>query len=126
MAFKNESGNWTAYRELPGVTEIDFHRSDEPSEHSYWEAMDLVRAETLASLKWAQANGKRYLLIRHGHSTSHQGTTTSRSQVRGLMRSPDATPYILRSQSIQHYSVFVAAIRPLPAAEPDDEGQTSV
>jgi hypothetical protein len=32
--------------------------------------------------------------------------------VRGLMRGPDATPLIIRSKCVQHYSVFLAAIRP--------------
>ena len=55
-----------------------------------------------------------FLLITHGWSTSRRGKITARSAVRSLMRSPVATPYIVRSQSIQHTSVFVAAIRHNP------------
>lgn len=112
MTFRKEGGDWTEYRELPGLAELDLHRADSPSEFAYWEAMDAVRSDTLAALKRAQEAGRQYLLVRHGHSTSRPGAVTSRSQVRGLMRSPDATPYILRSKCVQHYSVFLAAIRP--------------
>ena len=99
------------YREL-GVQEVDFHHGVRDFDLPYSEAMAEVRREALAELKAAHAAGTKYLLYRHGSSTSHLGATTARSQIRGLMRSRDATPYIVRSESIQHDSVFVAAIRP--------------
>ena len=112
---KNESGDWTRYRTLPELVEVDFHWSEEgPRQESYYEAMEDVYDVALDSLKTAFENGRRYVLFRHGHSTSRPGQTTARSVVRGLMRSKEATPYIIRSQCIQHYAVFVAAIRPNP------------
>ena len=89
-----------------------FHRSEfGPREITYYEAMDQVFDESFEALRSAQASGVRHVLFRHGSSTSRPGQTTARSQVRGLMRSPLATPYIIRSKCIQHESVFVAAIR---------------
>jgi hypothetical protein len=82
----------------------------------YWERMDSVWDRALEALEKAQEQGVSYVLFTHGWSTSSPGKTTARSQVRKLMRSPTATPYILRSECIQHESVFVAAIRPKPAA----------
>ena len=111
--FKREYGNWTEYRKLPGVIEVDFHFSqDGPSYHDYYESMAEVRQIAFANLKRAYEDSEiKYVLFTHGWSTSRRGTTTSRSEIRGLMRSPDATPYIDRKRCMQHDSVFVAAIR---------------
>jgi len=110
--FKRESGSWTQYRKLPSVVEVDFHWSEHgPRELPYWEAMGQVHQTALESLKAAQESGNRYVLFRHGWSTSRLGKTTARSEVRSLMRSPEATPYIIRRECIQHDSVFVAAIK---------------
>ena len=111
--FKGGDGNWVQYRTLPQVKEIDLHYSDHGGMNKpYWERMDDIYEEVLQELKSAYESGDvRFLLIRHGSSTSHRGNTTSRSQVRKLMRSPHATPYLIRKESIQHPSVFVAAIR---------------
>ena len=120
MAFKRESGNWIRYRELPSVVEVDFHLSGEertPGMFGYWEAMSQCHETALESLKAAQEAGDGYVLFTHGSSTSKRGKMTERSMVRSLMRSPEATPYIIRSDCIQHDSVFVAAIRPLKLAE---------
>jgi len=116
MAFKQESGAWTRYRKLPSVVEVDFHWSGEgrePGMFGYWDAMGRVHQTALESLEAAQEVGDRYVLFTHGWSTSRQGKTTARSIVRSLMRSPEATPYIIRKECIQHDSVFVAAVRPL-------------
>jgi len=78
--------------------------------------MEKVYQDSLRALQRAQDEGYDYVLFTHGRSTSRRGKTTSRSQVRKLMRSPDATPYVLRSESIQHPSVFVAAIKPQQGA----------
>ena len=111
MAFKRESGNWTQYRKLPSVVEVDFHLSEHGPRLPYWEAMGQVHQTALESLKAAQEAGNRYVLFTHGWSTSRLGKTTARSEVRSLMRSPEATPYIIRRECIQHDSVFVAAIK---------------
>ena len=80
--------------------------------------MEAVREKALDALEKAYRAGLAYVIFRHGSSTSRLGTTTARSQVRGLMRSKDATPFIIRSQCTQHYSVFVAVIRPNPDVVP--------
>ena len=111
--FKLGVGDWVQYRQLPEVQELDLHFAGQkfPSE-PYWERMDQIYAYVLNTLKAAYQGGRvKHLLITHGASTSHPGTTTSRSQVRKLMRSKDATPYIVRKDCIQHGSVFVAAIK---------------
>ena len=112
--FKRESKDWVVYRELPNLLEVDFHYGDSiGSNGSYHENMEAVYTDSLNALIDAQKNGKEYVLFTHGSSTSRRGATTSRSQVRKLMRSKDATPYIIRKNSIQHRTVFVAAIKPL-------------
>jgi hypothetical protein len=119
MSFKQEYGDWVRFRRLANLAEVDFHYgSARDIETPYWERMANVGAEALEALRSAQAAGKDWVLFRHGASTSRLGQTTSRSVVRGLMRGPDATAYIVRSECIQHETVFVARIRrcALPAA----------
>jgi len=94
------------------LVEVDLHFGRRDADKEYWDAMAEIRSIALKALEDAQRAGHRFVLFRHGSSTSSRGVTTARSQVRALMRSPDATPYIKRSECIQHYSVFVAAIRP--------------
>ena len=65
------------------------------------------------ALRVAQAEGFQYVMFRHGYSTSGPFQTTARSIVRANMRSKEATPFIIKNQSMQHNAVFVAAIRPL-------------
>lgn len=110
--FIQGSGNWTQYRTLQPSIEVDFHRNDlGKRDIPYGVAMDKIRDEVLESLKSAYNEGKGYVLLIHGHSTSRPGKTTTRSVIRALMRSKEATPYIIRNKCIQHQSVFVAAIR---------------
>ncbi|MFZ2854343.1 MAG: hypothetical protein WAZ34_09570 [Rhodocyclaceae bacterium] len=111
---KREEGDWVRFRELPNLMECDLHWAGETPTGAYWEHMETVWRVALESLRAAQAQGKQFVLFTHGWSTSHAGKTTSRSQIRKLMVSKHATPFILRSQCIQHNSVFVAAIRPQP------------
>ena len=106
-------GDWTKYRALPGVYEVDFHfaREEFPTEY-YWERMEGAAKRTLNALKQCfEDPEKNYILFTHGWSTSYPGSTTSRSQVRGVMRSKEATPFIVRKYCIQHDSVFLAALR---------------
>lgn len=115
--FIRGSGPWTAYRALPGVLEVDFHdgpRRDKP----YWEVLEEFRLRTLNSLRSATAAGQEYVLFTHGASTSGAGRQTARSIVRGIMRSKEATPLIDRARSIQHETVFVAALRRTPKEAP--------
>lgn len=120
MKFKYAVRNWVEYRKLlPDMVECDFHWMNEPNTGSYYENMQAVRDSALRALVNAQADGKRYVMFTHGGSTSGVGKTTSRSQVRKLMRSKEATPYIVRRDCIEQDTVFVAAIRsPNALAEP--------
>jgi hypothetical protein len=121
--FKQGSGSWTQYRDLPGeMIEVDLHRSPEdrhPDDRDrewvpYSEKMAQVKRDVLGELKDAYEGGVEWLLVIHGRSTSGPFKMTSRSVVRQLMRSKETTPYIRRSACIQHETVFVAAIRPKP------------
>lgn len=107
--FIHENGNWTDYRKLPNYLEIDLHRGE--GYGGYSEQMEEIREDALKILAKAQDEGKQYVIFCHGHSTSRIGQTTTRSVIRSVMRSKEATPYIVRSKSIQHYSVFVATIK---------------
>ncbi len=73
-------------------------------------ARDWVYTIALDNLKRAYERGVKYVIFTH--ESFRPGRTTACSHVRKLMRSKDATPYIIRSKCIQHISVFVAAIRP--------------
>ena len=110
--FRYGDGDWTEYRALPNLREVDFHYSEDGPRYSeYCVAMAGVRGTALRALREAQNAGSQYVMFRHGYSTSRRGATTARSVVRSLVRSPEATPYIIRRECIQHWSVFVAAIR---------------
>src|SRR6056297_2347014 len=110
--FKKEWGDWTKYRELKPLI-VDFHfEEDETDWIPYYERMDEARRRSLIAIMEAYEKGIPWVLFTHGWSTSRIGKTTSRSVVRGLMRSKDATPFIVRKNCIQHDSVFLAAIRP--------------
>ncbi|HEY8034497.1 MAG TPA: hypothetical protein VIF37_02785 [Methylobacter sp.] len=111
--FKKESGDWKKYKLLASSTIVDFHFVNDPfPTGSFYENMDQAYQRSLDELKNAQQDEISYVIYTHGHSTSRRGRTSARSQIRKLMRSKDATPYIIRSKCIQHPSVFVAAIRP--------------
>ncbi len=114
--FEQAGGDWVALlaRLGGGFTSVDFHRSgSEKYPGPYWERMQEVHDDSLGALRAAHGSGVPYVVFRHGWSTSvGWKKTTSRSVVRELMRSKEATPYIVRSKCIQHDSVFIAAIRP--------------
>lgn len=113
--FKEEYGDWTEYREIGKVMEVGgYHNEydDDFADLPYYEKMKRVYEEAFQALAAAQEKEYDYVLFTHGSSTSHRGKTTCRSQIRKAMRSPQATPFINRSTSIQHPSVFVAAIKP--------------
>lgn len=120
MTFKYEMRNWIEYRQLPNLREVDFHWMNEEPRGDFYENMQAVWDVALRSLKEAQQQGKSYVLFTHGWSTSRIGKTSARSQVRKLLRSKEATPYVIRRDCIEHSSVFVAAIRPMkPGAKVD-------
>ena len=111
------TGDWTQYRKLGRVDEIDCHLGPQRDrdgwrQTSFHELMDGVREEALEALQLAQEAGYQWVLFTHGRSSSRPGKATCRSVIRKLMRSKSATPFIVRCKCIQHESVFVAAIRP--------------
>lgn len=114
MKFKFETRNWIEYRALPGVIEVDFHFAPHESLGTFHDNVQKGRERTLTALVNAQRKSNSYVLFTHGCSTSGPGRMSMRSVVRGVMRSKDVTPFIVRSSCIQHTSVFVAAIRPVP------------
>lgn len=118
MRFKFEDKNWVEYRNLPDLMEVDFHFSPGESLGTFHDNMRDVHDRTMWALQEAQCGGKQHVLFTHGRSTSRPGKTSARSVVRRVMRSKNATPYLLRARCIQHPSVFVAAIRPLPTRGP--------
>jgi len=119
--FKKGTGDWTQYRG-EGVKEVNFHLEEidrEGPKLPYHELMAEIYVRIVTELEKAQKCGDKWVMFIHGSSTSRRGKQTSRSEVRGFMRSKDATPYICRGDCIQHETVFVAAIRSsLPNAPP--------
>ena len=117
--WQTDDGDWACFQNLPNTREVDFHPPprafrDEDDYMPYWARMNEVYARTLEALESAYEDGIDWVIFRHGYSTSRRGKTTSRSVVRSVMRSTESTPYIVRKKCIQHYSVFVAAIKPNP------------
>ena len=110
-AFQKGSGNWERYRR-PDCREVDLHFGKrDPLVKSYAQAMAEVTELVERSLREAQQDGCPYVMFRHGRSTSRRGKVTARSQVRGFMRSPKATPLIQREHCIQHEAIFLAKVR---------------
>lgn len=111
---KHESGDWKNYRarfHLLPSDEIDLHFGRRDADTPYWEAMAKIDLLVREQVRKAQEDGRAFIMFIHGWSTSRRGKTTSRSVVRGFMRSKDATPFIVRAGCIQHETVFVAKIR---------------
>jgi hypothetical protein len=113
--FQVGQGPWRQYRSQLNLSESDevhlhFGKRD-PSSMSFQEAMAGVTDIVVASLKEARHKRRPYVMFIHGSSTSRRGKTTARSQVRNFMRSKYATPWIERSGSIQHETVFVAKVK---------------
>jgi broad specificity phosphatase PhoE len=107
---KNEK-NWVEYRNLPQLTELDFHNWYKDRYQPYWEFLDDMENAVWDALKKAQKNKNEWLLVTHGSSTSRPGKTTARSITRRVMNDKRATPFIVRGQCIQQETVFLAKIR---------------
>jgi hypothetical protein len=61
-----------------------------------------------------QNKGKEWVLFTHGSSTSRRGRTSRRSVLRKFMSSREASQYIIKRESYQDESVFMARAKPLP------------
>jgi hypothetical protein len=107
--FEGDWGNLVAT--LPGLMRVDLHFG-RGGPGQFRNNMAEVYEIVVAALKESQEKGFRYVLFTHGYSTSRPGKTTARSVVRGTMRSKEATPFIIKNKSIQHYSVFIAVVKP--------------
>ena len=108
--FKKYDGDWQKLRSLPGLLEVDLHfGKSEPG--SFRNSMAEVASIVEKTLRDAQECRFQYVMFLHGYSTSGPFKTSSRSIVRAIMRSKESTPFIVKSRSIQHNSVFVAAMR---------------
>jgi hypothetical protein len=109
--FKKITGDWGRLANgLPDLMRVDLHFGrGEPGQfrNNMAEVHDIV----VNALREAQATGRQYVLFVHGSSTSRPGKTTARSIVRATMRSKESTPFIIKNKSLQHNSVFVAAIK---------------
>ena len=116
--FARGVGNWRLYRSSLGFSkddEIDLHFGERDKSIPYAVVMDEITTIVERGLKAAQQQGRAYVVFIHGRSTSRRGKKTARSMVRGFMRSKAATPLIERNHCIQHDTVFVAKVRPLPS-----------
>jgi hypothetical protein len=103
-------GNWVEFRKLGRYLEVDFH--NETRDCPYYEWLEELKVRVITKLREAYENNYEWVIFTHGWSTSRNGKPTARSVVRNVMRSKESTPCIIKSKSIQHFSVFVACIRP--------------
>jgi hypothetical protein len=99
---------------------VDFHPSSYRGDGwvPYHERESVWYSQVERGLKIAQAEGYGWVEFTHGCSTSGPFKKTARSVVRGFMRSPAATPYIIRQDCVQCESRYVARIRPLANPQP--------
>jgi len=88
---RHEDGDWTRFRNLPGLGEVDFHRSGVGYGGHHDAVMAGISDELLEALQEAKDDGTKYVLFTHGSSTSE-----------GWKK---------RTACVQHSSVFLAAIR---------------
>jgi hypothetical protein len=113
--FKKDTVDWKEYKALPRVSQVDFpYSKGEPTNVMYFVELSNTRAMALDALQIGFERGDKYVIFTHGHAASTIGKTTARSQVRALMRSKEASPYIVREECIQQEEVFIAALRLKP------------
>ena len=115
--FQRGLGSWTQYRsmfDLAVSDEVDLHFGPRDRSVSYDQVMRDLISLIEDKVRDAQQRGRPYVMFIHGSSTSRRGRRTARSQVRGFMRSKAATPLIERKYCIQHNTVFIAKLRPMP------------
>ena len=110
--FQHFHGPWPDLRKFEPSREVDFHFDGQERMVDYWEAMSNIQDVVRKTLANAQRDCIPYVLFTHGSSTSRRGKTTARSVVRGFMRSPAATPLIIRKECIQNQSAFLVRVRP--------------
>ena len=102
-------GDWTILKDIANMHYVDLNDLEG---RNFYEKMAWVHKLVMQALKNAQSKGVDYVMFNHGHSFSGSYIMTARSMVRSIMSSKEAAPYIVKKKSIQHKSVFVAAIKP--------------
>jgi hypothetical protein len=102
-------GDWGHFRYLGKIYHVDFYLQEGKN---FFEKMGQLQKITMKALKDAQDQGYDYVLFNHGHSTSGPIMGSARSTVRSIMRSKESNPFVNKKKSIQHRSVFLAAIIP--------------
>lgn len=112
--FIKKSGKPTDLKGKKNIREISVATCGTVSKaaQSRWETMNRLWDTAFQALKDAHEDGLKFLVIKHGKSPNKRGQVSIGSQVRTLVRSHAAGPYILRSKCIQYESAFVVAIRP--------------
>jgi hypothetical protein len=108
---KHAGGPWIEL-DKPGAQRLDLHFGKGDGSKPYQERMSDVLRLVFDTLKQAQSDGVEWILITHGSSTSGAFKTSARSVVRGLMRSPEATPFIVRKDCVQHETAFLVRVNP--------------
>ncbi len=107
--FIKADGDWEFLKYLGKIYYVDFYL---PEGKTFYEKMEQSHRIVINSLKYAQEEGYDYVLFNHGDSRSGPVLGSPKSAVRSIMKSKEAIPYIIKKKSIQHESVFLAAIKP--------------
>jgi hypothetical protein len=93
-----------------GVLHVDFHRAGTLPGVGHAAKMRAAYDEALAALRSAYERGLSWVVFTHGRSTSGRGKISCRSVIRGLLRSPEATPYIVRSRIIANPAITAVPV----------------
>ena len=91
--FTQGTGNSSQYRVRNQAPSPNYHHHEQRSGKPYQNRMHAVYEGTLEALRNAFEAGYESIIFEHGRSTSRNGKTTARSEVRSLMRSKEAKPY---------------------------------
>lgn len=111
MQFKQDPGSWRKYRLVPELVECDV-RNDGLEDAELFEASAMLWDE----LCEAQEQGKRFVMFRHGGENARSGLMSMRALVRDEMRGDTFAELLVHSECVELDEVFIAAVRPLPAA----------
>jgi len=112
--FIKKSGNLSELKDQENIREIKVSSCGTVTKaaQSRWETLNELWDTSLQELKKAQEDGLNFLIIKHGKAPNKRGQVSVGSQIRTLIRSHAAGPYIFRSKCMQYESAFVVAIRP--------------
>jgi len=102
-----------SWRDLSQLTsppiEVDYRGdTNKPDGLAYWQRMDQTFKAALEILKQAHKGGNTYVMFRRGLSTLRRSADYAPITIRKLMRSKEATRYIIQKNRIQQPSVFLS------------------